>query len=132
MASIGDYTSGNYLAASDLKGKSRVVRISQTAFSEFEDGGRKKLKPVVSFEGVSKPLILNKTNAKAIKEILDLDDTDDWEGEKVCIFPTMVDFGADKVEAVRIRAVPEKAAKLKKAAKPQADDELEDEIPDFE
>ena len=132
MASIGDYTSGNYFAASDLKGKPRVVKIDDTSFVEFEDGGRKKVKPVISFEGFAKPLVLNKTNARAIKEILDLDETDDWAGERICIFPTMVSFGKDEVEAVRIKAVPEKVTKPKKATKPQADDDIEDEIPDFD
>ena len=128
MASIGDYTSGNYLAASDLKGKPRVAQITEVEFTEFEDDGRKKVKPVVTFENISKPLILNKTNAKAIAELLD-DETDDWIGEKICIYPTIVAFGNKDVDAVRVRAVPSK--KKGKSVNPQRDDDLDDEIPDL-
>ena len=125
MPSINDTYCTRFLTAADLKGKELVGKILKTTFEEFEDDGVKRVKPVVEFEGFPKPLALNKTNARMIARVLDLDETDDWVGKKVAVFPDIVAFGAKMVDAVRIRefteiTAPEVAPAPKKAKKARA------------
>ena len=52
-------------------------------------------------------MVLNKTNSLKIAEITGRDNTDHWCGAKLCLYATMVPFGAKMVEAIRIKQVPE-------------------------
>ena len=97
------YTSGgNFLKAADLAGRTVRVRISAVGVHEFED---KKKQIVLSFEGKEKKLGLNVTNANSIAKILG-DDTDNWIGGEIKIYPTTTDFG-DKKDVPCIRVVEE-------------------------
>ena len=106
------YTSG-YLKAEELGANRPTVTISQCNAEVFEktDGpnaGEKETKPVLSFEGKSAVLVLNKTNANSIVELYG-NNTDDWIGKGITLFSAKVQFGAKMVDAIRITA-PEGAA----------------------
>ena len=131
-----------YIAASNLQNKDVVVTIERVDLVEFDnDNGTKEMKSVVFFKGGAKGLVLNKTNATTIADITGQDDTDNWPGSKVCLFPTMVPWGAKTVEAIRIKRVPEPVSVMSvdrfgrrlpgaaTAANPQVDDDMADEIP---
>lgn len=112
-----------YLKAADLQDRPVNVLIDRVEIEDVADGERK---PVLYFHGKAKGLVLNKTNARVIAAAHG-DDTDAWEGQPLALFPAMVDFRGDTVEAIRVRLPKPKAAtpteKPKPAASPVAFDE---------
>ena len=54
------------------------------------------------FEGKSKALVLNKTNANTITDRLG-PETDGWVGRGLTLYPTEVDFQGRRVAAIRVR-----------------------------
>ena len=59
-------------------------------------------------------MVLNVTNTKIISAAFG-DDSDNWDGKVIVLYPAMVQFGSDMVEAIRVK-LPKPAA----AAKPKA------------
>ena len=117
----------NYIKAADLDGKPRALQIRTCVPEELGQGNDKETKPVLYFEKAQKGLVLNKTNASVIADAYG-DDTANWEGKAVEVYPTQVEFKGKLVDGIRLRVVPE--AKPQPAAAPMAD-EFDDEIPDF-
>ncbi len=75
----------------------------------------------------------NVTNAKAIAKTYG-DDTSNWTGKPIEIYPTQVEFKGDLVDGIRVRVAdvePSAAAPEQPVAEaaPMADAELDDEIP---
>lgn len=115
-----------YLRAADLQDRQIKAVMNRV---EMESIGDDDKKPVLYFSKGTKGLVLNKTNSKVISGAYG-DDTDMWEGKEIILFPAMVDFRGDSVEAIRVR-VPKPAAPP--APAPQIHDELspplDDDIP---
>ncbi len=108
----------NYIKASDLNGSAVLVTIADV---KVEGVGRdKESKPVVYFVGKQKGMVLNRTNSKKIADIAGSQDTEDWPGTKIAIYPTTTEFGGEEVECIRV-----KAPKAAQAAKPKPEPELE-------
>ena len=97
------YTSGGkFLRADDLKGSKIELQISEVGSHTFNQGATdEKTQIVLSFKGKDKKLGLNVTNARTVAQLFG-DDTDDWVGKKIKIFPTTTDFAGDKVPCIRI------------------------------
>lgn len=107
MAKISEEFASKYLKAEDLKGKDVALKITEAELVEFDDEknpGRKKKKVRLSFAKTDKQMILNVTNCDIVAE-LHGDDTDDWIGQYVTLFPTKVQYGNERVLAIRIRDV---------------------------
>lgn len=95
-----------YIAAADLQDNEVVVKITHVTTEEIGN----KPKFICYFAGKKKGLVLNKTNWNSIVRITGMDDSDDWTGIEICLFPTMVDFQGDSVPAVRVKHAPKKPA----------------------
>jgi hypothetical protein len=80
-------------------------------------------KPVVYFSGEEKGLALNRTNSKIISKLYG-EETDEWIGKEIVLYPTEVEFKGDMVEAIRVRA-PKAGPRreFKKPAEPDVDEE---------
>ena len=89
---------GQYIKAADLQDKAVRVQMDRIAIEDI--GGDQK--PVLYFVGKEKGMVLNKTNANNISHAYG-DDTDNWAGQEIELFPTMVDFQGRSVEAIRVR-----------------------------
>ena len=85
-------------------------------------------KPILYFKGMEKGIVLNKTNAAAISNLYG-DDTDDWQGEDITLFPAMVSFQNQTVPAIRVKAPRKSASKKAQQAPPPHQMADEDEIP---
>lgn len=109
-----------FLAAADLQGEERTLKITHVDTDEI--GGKKKF--ICHFAGAKKGLVLNKTNFNTIVKVTGQDDTDDWTGSEVCLYPTMVDFQGEQVDAIRI-----KAPAKKNGARPSSADMGRDDVP---
>jgi hypothetical protein len=92
------YSSKVSLKAADL-GRNRVgVVIDGAEVVKFDEGE----KIVLAFSGKEKTLVLNKTNASIITDVLGSDDTDDWMGKRIVLYATKVDFQGKRVDAIRV------------------------------
>lgn len=88
-----------YLKAGDLKDKNVQLIIDEVLMEQMPDGKRK---PALTFRKTGKIMILNKVNAKTIATAYG-DEMDNWSGKPVVLFPRMVDFQGEEVEAIRVR-----------------------------
>lgn len=111
-----------YLCAADLHGRDVDVLVSRVEVEEMTEldrdtkQRRKVKKTIVYFEGKTKGLCLNKTNASTIVE-LHGKTTEEWVGKAITIFPTTCRaFGKSNVDCIRIR---EKVPQRKPTPKPQ-------------
>jgi hypothetical protein len=98
------FDAGEYLAAYELLGKDRTLTIKSVSASDLPLAGTSKTerKPVIRFEETPKPLIANKTNARAIAKLYG-PLTANWVGRKITIYPTTTRFGSETVECIRVR-----------------------------
>jgi hypothetical protein len=87
-----------YLAAADLNDEDMVVKITHIQAEEV--GGQNKF--ILFFAGQKKGLVLNKTNWNTIATICG-EDSDDWTGQQITLFPTQVDFQGETVDAIRVK-----------------------------
>lgn len=124
---IGAAFPGQYLKAADLQGKRVRVVVERV---EMEDIGG-ETKPVLHFKGKSRGVVLNKTNANAIWGINGSDDTDDWPGTELVLYPSKTDFQGKRVDCIRIDP-PDAAAPARRPAPPPPVDEPlpdDDQVP---
>jgi len=99
---IDDLFPSRYLKAADLKGQRRTLTISKITSEEV--GKDKKAEPIIYFQKCTKGLVLNKTNAKRIAEVLGSKALADWPGKSVALYSKMVEYAGDLVPAIRIDA----------------------------
>jgi hypothetical protein len=110
MANIYEAFPSHYLKASDLQGREVAVTIERV---EFEPVGREReMKAIVSFVGKTKGMVLNKTNARKIVEIVGSALTEDWYGTTITLYPTECEFGGETVDCLRVKAAARTARPL--------------------
>jgi hypothetical protein len=115
--------SGNYARAADLGGETVRVRIKDVKLEEI--GREREEKLVLYFTGAMKPLALNVTNSRMIEAVYG-DETDDWKGKVIELYPARVDFQGKTVDAIRV-SVPVTPAPAKAPARtpePDPDDDI--------
>ena len=120
-----------YLKAADLKGKPRIVTIESAPYETLKGmDGKETQKIVTYFENVSKSLPLNATNFDAVCEATGFDDTEDWPGQRIELYPTKTTMGGKTVDCIRIRRppAPRPAAAAPPSPSPPIGD-MNDEIP---
>jgi hypothetical protein len=140
MAKRNDVFPSRYLTASDLNGKPITLTIESAPQETMNKTG--EVKTVLHFRGTKKTLPLNRTNWDQVADVTGKDDTVDWPGHKVEVYPTTTQFGADTVDCIRLRApaqgelkaAPAAAKTAKVKAKPPEPepplaDEMDDAIP---
>ena len=83
------YETSKYVRHTDLHGQPRRVTIAIAAFEDVGMARKKQRKPVVPFRDSEtfNPLIVNSTNGAAIAALAQSDDTDDWDGTTIELFP---------------------------------------------
>ncbi len=91
-----------YLKAGDLGGK--TVRLKITGMSIEAVGKEKENRPVLSFNGTEKTLVLNKTNANTITTLYGRE-TDNWIGKDIDLYAAQVEFQGQIGPALRVRGV---------------------------
>lgn len=101
---VGAMFPSRYLKALDVEGDKTLV-IAGVEMQNFKArDGSEEMKPIVSFQGLEKGLVLNKTNSKLISKALQSDDTDDWLGKPITLYSAEVEFGGDIVDSIRVRS----------------------------
>lgn len=106
----------NTLKAADLDGNEVALTIAGYEAKEFEEKDQKtgrtykRMKPILSFEETDKTFVCNKTNLNAIAYAYGKE-MDEWVGKPITLYPTMVEFGGNMVEAIRVRVVKQGTSK---------------------
>ena len=116
-----------YLTAADLNGKTFTLRIKAVTLEEMVTHENKKVKkPVVWFEAAQKGFVLNVTNGKIIAALYG-DETDDWTGKRIAIYPTKVKAFGTYQDAIRVREeLPATSKPVATATRTEEDSDLDD------
>lgn len=96
---------GEYLTAADLDGEDINVVIESVTEKKFDDGN----KLLITFQGMEKGLVANKTNSGRIAMLYG-DETDEWPGCEVVLYEDIVDFQGKPTKAIRVRGPKKRAA----------------------
>ena len=91
------------------------VNVTIKGFDTAEVGKEKQIRSRLFVEEFSRPLVINRTNVKALIDLYG-NDTSDWIGEQFNLYVSETSFQGDTVRCLRVRAVkaekpPEKPAK---------------------
>jgi hypothetical protein len=130
MVSKSEAFSSKYLKASDLGDQPAIATIKVAALENIKGfDGQQQSKVVCYFARQFKPLPLNRTNFDSIMDIAGSDETDDWAGTKIELYPSETSMNGKILDCIRIRRPggPAKPQKAKKADTPP--DTVDDEIP---
>ena len=90
---------GKFIKASDLNSQPKVITIQSVAIEEV---GKGEMKPVLRWTGSEQGFVLNKTNSMMIASFLG-NETTDWLGKDIELYPTRTQMGADIVDCIRVR-----------------------------
>jgi hypothetical protein len=116
--------------AADIPAEGLPLKIAKV--EQEKVGPDQELKWVLYFKGHDKQLILNATNWDLIAATLREEDSDNWIGKTIELYPTQTQFGKKMVDCIRVRryrlAAQATSARPAKAA-PDVDPDLDDEIP---
>lgn len=88
-----------HLEAADFTEETEVT-IASVTFGEV--GKEKERKGLIHFEEYERAMVLNRTNLKRIIEWHG-NETDDWVGKKIKLYPSETDFAGDTVPCIRVR-----------------------------
>ena len=84
-----------------------IVTIKSVSEESFVgNGGKKEEGLIVRFAADVKPLICNKTNAKAITKVAGTPYIEDWPGVRVALYIASVSAFGETTDAVRVRPTP--------------------------
>ena len=99
----------DFFGAWALNGEDMTVTITGFGTEKVPNKSGKNEEKTVLYLKDQKPLVLNVTNSKAIAALFKTPYLEDWVGGQITLYPTEVRFGADMVDAVRVRPVKPKA-----------------------
>ena len=89
------------------------VNVTIKGFDKCEVGKEKQIRSRLFVEEFDRPLVINRTNVKALIDLYG-NDTADWIGERFNLYVSETSFQGDTVRCLRVRAV-----KAEKAAEPK-------------
>jgi hypothetical protein len=120
-----------YVKAADLNGKTVTLTIARLVVEKLGHGAEEEKKPVLYFEKATKGLVLNRTNAMIIGALYG-EETDDWTGKRISIYPTKVRAFGSMQDAIRVReeipAQPKPVAQAQRTEEPTPMDDDEDVV----
>lgn len=99
---ITDLFPSKYVKASDLNGKPVTLTIARLVVEKMGHGSEQESKPVLYFQKATKGLVLNRTNAMIIAGLYG-NESDDWGGQRITIYPTKVRAFGTMQDAIRVK-----------------------------
>lgn len=91
-----------FVKAADLNGKTVTLTIAKLVVEELGHGPDKERKPVLYFQKATKGMVLNRTNAMTIAALYG-DESDEWEGKRISIYPTRIRAFGSMQDTIRVR-----------------------------
>jgi len=101
-----EFDQSRFLKAADLL-REKKFRIKEVTAEIIGAGDGKERKLIVWFTNDEHGLVLNKVNNRVLRAAFG-DDTAQWIGKIIVVFPTMVDMRGRMVPALRVRIPPPK------------------------
>ena len=126
-----DLFPSKYLKCADLKGRPRVVEIENAPVETLKNQkGEEQRKVVLYFKSTKKSLPLNLTNYDSVAAIAGTDETNEWPGTKLELYPTTTMMGGKITDCIRIRP-PQAGLPVMPPPppKPAVEPDLDQEIP---
>jgi hypothetical protein len=125
MGERKDYAYGQskYLRAADLLGKTSRVIIENVEDVQFDEKG---VKPVLSFAGKQKKLVVNSTNFDVMAAGIS-NNTTKWVGHAIVLKGVKVKFKGSLVDSIQVE-VPAPLKKSESKSDPDFDDDLPDDL----
>jgi hypothetical protein len=125
-----DLFPSKYAKCADLKGRPRVVEIEHAPIETLKNPkGEEQRKVVLYFRGAKKALPLNLTNFDAVAEIVGSDETNDWPGTRIELYPATTMLGGKITDCIRIRR-PQEGLPIPPPTRPAAaPEEFDDQVP---
>lgn len=116
-----------YLVAADLEGRSFTLTIKRVTIEEMITHDNKRVnKPVVWFDKAQKGFVMNVTNAHIVVALYG-DETDDWTGKRITLYPTKVRAFGEMQDAIRVREeIPAQAKPVATAPQVEEVSDLDD------
>lgn len=95
-----------YATGADFGGKAFTLTVAKVSSEKMrpQPNAPETDKWVIYFKETQKGVVLNRTLAYQIAEILGSDDTDHWTGQKITLYPQPMTVAGKKVNAIRARA----------------------------
>lgn len=113
-----------YLKATDLRDKDVTVTIEGAEYITLQ--GKPAL--LVTFKGKEKGLIVKPSVWDQIAQATGCEDSDDWGGQTITLFPTETDFAGQTYEVIRVR-VKKRSAPPPRPRPADPADEPDEQIP---
>ena len=104
------YDQSRFFRAEDLQ-EEKLLKIKGVTEEMVGQGADQEKKLVVWFTNSKKGLPLNRTNNRTIRGAYG-DDTADWPGKIIAVFPTQAEFRGRQVAALRVRIPPKSNPKI--------------------
>lgn len=103
---VSEMYPSRYATGADLQGRAHELTIQTVRAEKMRpsQAAEEVTKFVVYFVEAKRGVVLNKTLAQQIAKITGSDDTDDWEGKRVTIYPEPVTVAGTPRVAIRARA----------------------------
>ena len=119
-----------FLRHADLQGRPQTVIIKDVTLEDVGDDDKQK--PVIRFRGKEKGFVCNATNYDVIADAYG-DETDDWAGQPIELYPTRVPFKGQLTDAIRVRIPQAKPApapsRRRRQSRHRLPSKMDDEIP---
>ena len=105
----------NYLGAYALEpNQDLIVEITEVKTESVMNADGRNEECLVAHLKDQKPLIVNKTNAKAIAKVCGSNYIEDWKGKQIALYISNVKAFGELVEAIRVRTVAPKTKSKRK------------------
>jgi hypothetical protein len=131
MAKKHELFRSKYLKAVDLNGRPMTATIEAARTETLKNDRGEEQKTVLYFKGVRQALPLNLTNWDSVADITGQEDSDNWPGHAVELYPTTTEMRGKIVDCIRIRAPAQRELPTKKPPqpKPPAGADFDDTVP---
>lgn len=97
---------GRFMKAGEFQNRDVTLTVSKVELEEMEDRKGKKVKPIVTFQGTAKQLVLVKTNGECVKAMFGRRVLD-WVGKRITFYPAKVEAFGEETLAIRVRGSPD-------------------------
>jgi hypothetical protein len=125
-----DIFPSKYMKPEDLDRAGMTLTIARCELEKLKSrDGTEQKKLVLYFLETEKALPLNRTNFDACAEICGSDETNDWVGRQIELFPTKTPMGGQVVACIRVRRPSKKPPAKQPPDGQPPDGEPNDEIP---
>jgi hypothetical protein len=126
VMNVQDIFPSKYVKASDLNGRTVTLTITKAVLEKLGHGAEQETKLVLYFAKATKGFVTNRTNAMIVAAMYG-NETNDWIGKRITIYPTRVKAFGTVQDAIRVREeIPAQPKPVAQAAQVEESSELDD------